>query len=109
MRPLPFLHGVRLTYDATTDVAYLALRSAGPKTSVGPTLLVEPDRDFPGVVALDFSDGDGRVIGLEFLDASRCLPAELLAAAERVDGTHAGRMMALRLGGRATDSTERLQ
>lgn len=101
MNPLLLLPGLRLTWDATTDVAYLSLRPAAPGTRLGPTLLVEPDPAFPGLVALDFCEGDGRVLGLEFLDASRCLPPELLAAAERVDGEHAARMMGLRLGGAA--------
>jgi uncharacterized protein YuzE len=77
---------MRLTYDATTDVAYLALRAVRSGELLGPTLLVEPDREFPGAVALDFSQVDGRVVGLEFQMASVCLPAELLATAERTDG-----------------------
>lgn len=77
---------MHLTYDATTDTAYLALRPVGPAEPLGPTLLVEPDRDFAGVVAVDFSLADGRIVGLEFQLASACLPAELLARAERTDG-----------------------
>ena len=79
---------MRLTYDATTDVAYLSLRATGPADLLGPTLLLEHDRAFPGAVALDFGLLDGRVVGLEFQMASACLPAELLATAERVDGGH---------------------
>jgi uncharacterized protein YuzE len=78
---------MRLTYDATVDVAYLSLRQVAPDELLGPTLLVEHDREFPGAVALDFSLADGRVVGLEFQRASACLPAELLAAAERTDGS----------------------
>lgn len=77
---------MRLSYDATTDVAYLSLHPVRPGEVLGPTLLLETDRDFPGAVALDFSQDDGRVIGLEFQMASACLPAELLATAERTDG-----------------------
>ena len=77
---------MRLTYDATTDVAYLSLRPLRADELLGPTLLLEPDRDFPGAVALDFGAEDGRVVGLEFQRASACVPAELLAAAERTDG-----------------------
>lgn len=77
---------MRLTYDATTDVAYLSLRSLAQGEFLGPTLLLETDPEFPGAVALDFSLTDGRVIGLEFQMASACLPAELLATAERRDG-----------------------
>jgi len=77
---------MRLTYDATTDVAYLSLRPLAQGELLGPTLLLENDREFPGAVALDFSLADGRVIGLEFQMASACLPVELLATAERRDG-----------------------
>jgi uncharacterized protein YuzE len=31
---------MRLTYDATTDVAYLAFHATGPADLVGPTLLL---------------------------------------------------------------------
>jgi uncharacterized protein YuzE len=77
---------MRLTYDATTDVAYLYLRDVRPDELLGPTLFVEPDPEFPGFAALDFSLTDGRVVGLEFQRASACLPAELLATATRGDG-----------------------
>ena len=77
---------MRLTYDATTDVAYLSLRPLAQGEPVGPTLLLETDREFAGFVALDFSLTDGRAVGLEFQRASACLPAELLATAERRDG-----------------------
>jgi uncharacterized protein YuzE len=75
---------MRLTYDATTDVAYLSLRPLAQGECVGPTLLLETDRAFVGFVALDFSLADGRAVGLEFQRASACLPAELLATAERL-------------------------
>jgi len=77
---------MRFTWDATKDVAYLSLRPVRPGERLGPTLLLEADRDFPGAVALDFSAEDGRAVGLEFQLASVCLPAELLAGAERTDG-----------------------
>lgn len=76
-----------LTCDATTDVAYLSLRQLRPGEPLGPTLLLEPDPVFPGAVALDFSLDDGCAVGLEFRIASACLPAALLATAERTDGT----------------------
>ena len=77
---------MRITYDAATDTAYLSLRAVRQGEPLGPTLLLEGDRDFPGAVALDFSVEDGRAVGLEFQMASACLPAEFLAAAERTDG-----------------------
>ena len=91
---------MRLRYEATTDVAYLSFRATGPEDLIGPTLLFEHDRDFPGAVALDFGLLEGRVVGLEFQAASACLPAELLAAAERIDGQHLARITEMRLGRR---------
>jgi uncharacterized protein YuzE len=81
---------MRLTYDATTDVAYLSLRPLAQGEHVGPTLLLETDNEFAGFVALDFSLADGRAVGLEFQRASACLPAELLKTAERRDGQNLG-------------------
>ena len=89
---------MRLSYDATKDVAYLSLRPLAQGEPVGPTLLLETDREFGGFVALDFSLADGRAVGLEFQMASACLPAELLVAAERVDGGHLARITEMRLG-----------
>ena len=65
---------------------------------VGPTLLLETDRAFAGFVALDFSLADGRAVGLEFQRASACLPAELLATAERRDGRSLEDRLAERFG-----------
>jgi len=95
---------MRLRYDATTDVAYLSFRATGPEDLIGPTLLFEHDRDFPGAVALDFGLLDGRVVGLEFQAASACLPAELLLTAERIDGEHLARIAEMRLGRRVQSS-----
>jgi len=75
-----------LSYDAEVDVAYLTLRQLARGELLGPTLLLEHDRDFPGAVALDFGAVDGRAVGLEFQMASACLPAELLVGAARTDG-----------------------
>jgi uncharacterized protein YuzE len=91
---------MRLTYDATTDVAYLSLRAVRPSELLGPTLLVEPDHEFAGFVALDFSLADGRAVGLEFQRASACMPAELLATAERRDGRSLGDRFDERVGRR---------
>lgn len=77
-----------LTYDATTDVAYLVLVTTGPADILGPTLLLEGDAAFRGAVAADFTLADGRLVGLEFRFASASLPATWLANAERIDGDH---------------------
>ena len=95
---------MRLTYDVTTDVAYLSLRPVANGEPVGPTLLLETDDAFAGFVALDFSLADGRAVGLEFQRASACLPAELLATAERVDGRHLARIAEMRFGRRVQSS-----
>ncbi len=96
---------MRLIYDATTDVAYLSLRPLARGEPVGPTLLLETDHAFGGFVALDFSLVDGRAVGLEFQRATACLPAELLATAERRDGLSLGdrftERVAPRLAGQA--------
>jgi len=89
---------MHLSYDATVDVAYLSFRPLRPGEQLGPNLLMETDRDFPGTILLDFSAQDGEVIGLEFGMASRCLPELLLATAERMDGQNVAR----RLGERFT-------
>jgi hypothetical protein len=88
---------MHLVYDATTDVAYLRLRQLRADELLGPTLLLETDPDFPGTLALDFSLDDGRVVGLELGLASLCVPAELLAAAERADGTNVERRLEERI------------
>jgi len=82
---------LRLTYDATTDVAYLVMAPTGPSDVLGPTLLLENVPAFGGAVAADFTVADGRLVGLEFRFASACLPAAWLAAAERIDGGHLAR------------------
>jgi len=77
---------LKLTYDAIADIAYLSLRPTGRADVLGPTLLLEGDRAFAGAAAMDFGLLDSRVVGFEFQMASACLPAELLAQAERSDG-----------------------
>jgi len=89
-----------LTWDATTDVAYLVIVPTGPTDILGPTLLLEDDREFAGAVSADFTVADGRLVGLEFRAASACLPAEWLAVAERLDGEHATRRFEERFGRR---------
>jgi len=89
---------MHLTYDATTDVAYLQLRATGPQDVIGPALILEADRAFFGTVIADFLLVDGCLVGFEFLSASACLPAELLASAERIDGQHLERRFGECLG-----------
>jgi len=44
---------MRLTYDATTDVAYLSLRAVRLAEPLGPTLLVQPDGNNPDRLRAD--------------------------------------------------------
>ena len=87
----PIAVSLKLAYDAEVDVADLTLRPTGPADVLGPTLLLESDGAFTGAVAMDFGLLDGRVVGFEFQMASACLPAELLAQAERTDGANVSR------------------
>jgi uncharacterized protein YuzE len=65
---------VRVSYDSEADAAYIYVRDA--EARLGPVRSV-PVPDVPGMIVLDF-DTDGRLFGIEVLDASRLLPAELL-------------------------------
>jgi hypothetical protein len=88
---------LHLTYDATTDIAYLELRSTGPADIIGPALFLERDRAFPGFVIADFTLIDGCLVGFEFQYANACLPADLLATAERIDGQNVTRRFGQRI------------
>lgn len=82
---------IRLTFDATTDVAYLELQPTGPVDVLGPALLIETDRAFAGHIIADFTLADGRLVGFELQHASACLPADLLMAAELALGSTTAR------------------
>jgi uncharacterized protein YuzE len=74
---------MRVTYDASVDAAYVHLAGTvgdGEVASQIHSLLTPGDR---GEVALDF-DADGRLLGIEVLNASAVLPAAVLAGAERI-------------------------
>ena len=58
---------------------------------------LEADRAFHGMVIADFIEQDGMLVGLEFVRASRCLPAGVLSGAERIDGENLGRRFRARL------------
>jgi uncharacterized protein YuzE len=65
---------MKLSYDPEVDAAYIYVREAESRLG---TVKSVPVRDAPGDIVLDF-DTDGRLFGIEVLDASRLLPAELL-------------------------------
>jgi uncharacterized protein YuzE len=65
----------KLTYDTEVDAAYLYLVPFQPG-SAKKTYACDPD-EVGGQIQLDF-DEDGRLIGIEVLDASHMLPADLI-------------------------------
>jgi uncharacterized protein YuzE len=69
---------LRITYDRSVNAAYIYL--AGDMDPVAYTYPCDP-AEVRGQINLDF-DADGRLIGVEVLDASRKLPKALLDAAE---------------------------
>ena len=62
---------IRLHYDSATDAAYLRFSE---------NTVSESEEIAPGVV-IDY-DTDGRMVGMEVLNARRHLPADTLVAAE---------------------------
>lgn len=68
---------LRVTYDDVADAAYMYLIPEIEAGGVARTIPVDGGAD-PWMVNLDV-DSDGRIIGLEVLDASRRLPAALLS------------------------------
>jgi len=72
---------MRVEYDAAADAAYIYLREIR-KGDASYTLIAEPEID-TDMINLDF-DKDARLIGIEVLSASRHLPPELLANANRL-------------------------
>lgn len=62
---------IRFHYDSATDAAYLRFSSER---------VVESEEVAPGIV-LDF-DAQGRMVGMEVLQAREHLPADVLVAAD---------------------------
>lgn len=58
---------------------------------MGPALPLVSDRAFHALVIADFAEQDGMLVGFELVGTSRCLPAGVLSAAERIDGENLGR------------------
>jgi uncharacterized protein YuzE len=72
---------VRITFDPAVDAAYVYLEDSIAAGGVARTYPVPPS-EIKWMINFDF-DHDGRMIGIEALDASRSLPPELLRAAEK--------------------------
>ena len=66
---------MRIEYDKGADAAYLYLVPIEPG-GAKKTYSCDPD-EVGGMINLDF-DGEGRLIGIEVLDASHLLPERVL-------------------------------
>jgi uncharacterized protein YuzE len=72
---------VRVTYDASVDMAYIYLGERNPG-SVHRSEEFEPE-DKGGTLVLDF-DNDGHLLGIEVFRARERLPAALLERAQQL-------------------------
>lgn len=73
---------MKITYDKKADAAYIYLisdRDIKPKW-VAKTYLCNPS-EIKGMINLDFDD-NGKLGGIEIMDASKKLPKEILDIAE---------------------------
>ena len=66
----------RVEYDVEADAAYIYFVEEVLKGGVDRTISMDP-RD--GMINIDL-DSDGRIVGIEIMDASRMLPPDLLQA-----------------------------
>ena len=67
---------MRVTYDKSTDVAYIYMTSDIGAGGVAKTYCCDP-LEVNGQINLDF-DHDGRLVGIEVLGASKRLPLAIL-------------------------------
>lgn len=70
-----------VTFDPTSDAAYLYLVHGDARGRVATTYACDP-QEVGGIINLDF-DANGVLMGIEVLDASKKLPPEFLASAIR--------------------------
>ena len=68
---------MKIRYDAAVDAAYIDLRSEGDDFPFGFTYCCDP-LEVGGQIHLDF-DSQGRLIGIEVLQASKKLPASFIS------------------------------
>jgi uncharacterized protein YuzE len=69
---------LRIEYDARADAAYIYVTDQIAPGAVAKTVPCDPAQ--AGLINLDF-DADGRLLGIEVLDASRRLGPDLLRTA----------------------------
>jgi uncharacterized protein YuzE len=67
---------MKLSYDRSVDAAYIQIAAEIDAGGVAKTYPCDP-RQVGGEINLDF-DAEGRLLGIEILDASKKLPPELL-------------------------------
>jgi uncharacterized protein YuzE len=67
---------IETTYDRQVDAAYVSLRKIGPG-EVAKTYSCDIEQ-VGGMINLDF-DQNGRLVGIEILDATALLPAEFFS------------------------------
>ncbi|GAA2625421.1 MULTISPECIES: DUF2283 domain-containing protein [Streptomyces] len=74
---------LKVTYDETANAAYVYFIDPRARAKVAHMYPCDPV-EVDGMINLDF-DGQGRLIGIEVLDARSKLPQYLLESAERLD------------------------
>ncbi|MCV9910497.1 DUF2283 domain-containing protein [Brucella sp. HL-2] len=67
---------MKIRYDVAVDAAYIDFRSDNKSNNLGFTYCCDPI-EVGGQIHLDFDD-EGRLIGIEVLQASTKLPSDLL-------------------------------
>ncbi len=72
---------MKVSYDRSIDAVYIYLVSEVVPGQAATTYACDPS-EVGGHINLDF-DSEGRLIGIEVLDASTKLPAELLRTAAK--------------------------
>lgn len=78
---------MKITYDEEADAAYIYLadESEGMSGWVKTTYMCDEKR-VGGMINLDF-DKEGKLCGIEVLDAKQKLPSSLLSQASEISGT----------------------
>lgn len=71
---------MKITYDSRVDAAYIYIVESIGAGGVSRTVPVDP-REINGMINLDFDDR-GQLLGVEVIDASHLLSAEVLRLAE---------------------------
>lgn len=73
---------IKITYDKEADASYIFFQEPGNQ-KVAKTYLCNPS-EINGMINIDF-DSNGKIIGIEVLDASKKLPKSIIDNAERID------------------------